>query len=131
MRILIYKNASSSYHHRCYRHAHPQCGMLHNPEWKAMLKKIEGTWVVVETAHLFDNQFNTAPIPGVSESGLRLMIEDVEMIEDDVRIGLFKCGYCGHSHNRTKECEKCNNGSEYTQPLVDGVRYERPRITTS
>lgn len=117
MRVLIYKNAAANYHRRCYRKAHPACGMLHNPEWEKMLEKIEGTWVEVETEHLFADQFNTAPIPGVSETGMRLMIEDVEAIEDDVRDGVFKCGWCyGYDHNKDGKCDKCSE-SEYLKPL--------------
>lgn len=85
MRIKLFSNAARNYVHRCYRHAHPSCGMLHNPEWENMLKAVEGKWLDVETDWLFKNQFNTAPIPGVSELGMRVMAEDVEEIEGDVR----------------------------------------------
>lgn len=87
MRIRLHANAAAAYVRRCYKRAHPQCGMLHRPEWKDMLEKVEGQWLEVETDYLFDAQFNTAPIPGVSEHGMRLMAEDVAEIEDDVRPG--------------------------------------------
>lgn len=119
MRIHVRTGAAMAYVHRCYRHAHPQCGMLHKPEWVETLKKIENTWVEVETDHLFSDQFNTVPIPGVSEQGLRLMIEDVTEIEDDVRIGVVKCSYCfGYDYNHDGFCDNPLYGSpDYLHPL--------------
>ena len=84
MRIKLDDNAASNYVTRCYRNASPSCGMLHNPEFSAMLEKVQGKWLEVETDYLFEDQFNTAPIPGVSELGLRVMAEDVAEIENDV-----------------------------------------------
>ena len=87
MKIKINENAAANYLARCYRGANPRCGMLHRPEWMQMLEKVQGQWLEVETQWLFDTQFNTAPIPGVSENGMRIMIEDVSEIVDDVRPG--------------------------------------------
>lgn len=87
MQIKLFKEAAANYVRRCYRHAHPSCGMLHRPEWADMLRKVEGKWLEVETEYLFADQFNTAPIQGVSESGMRIMGEDVEEVRGDVRPG--------------------------------------------
>lgn len=59
-----------------------------------VLRKIAGKTLVVETKHLFDNQFNTGPIEGVSTSGIRVMLGAVADIIDDYRIGRKKCGWC-------------------------------------
>jgi hypothetical protein len=117
VKIHIRKGAGLAYFHRCYRKAHPQCGMLHNPEWVKKLQAIEETWVEVETDHLFRDQFNTVPIPGVSENGLRLMVEDIDAIEDDVRQGVVKCLWCGgYDHDHDGKCDKCGK-EEYLEPL--------------
>lgn len=90
-----------------------------------MLEKIKGQWVEVETEHLFADQFNTVPIPGVSEQGLRLMIEDVEEIEDDVRQGVVKCGWCaGYDKDGDGRCDKCGK-AEYLRPLNPITREKR------
>lgn len=89
MRIKLYQNAAANYVARCYKGASPTCGMLHSPKWSAMLKKVEGQWLEVETDYLFADQFNTVPIPGVSEDGMRIMAADVEEIEDDIRAGRY------------------------------------------
>lgn len=125
MKVKVYHNAAENYHRRCYKGAHPQCGMLHRPEWEAMLKKIEGQWIEVETEHLFRDQFNTVPIPGVSEQGMRLMIEDVEEIEGDVRQGVVKCNWCyGYDRDKDGKCDKCGKG-EYLSPLNPITREKR------
>lgn len=117
MRIKLYSEAASHYVTRCYRGAHPQCGQLHNPKWQKMLEAVQGTWLEVETEHLFRDQFNTAPIPGVSENGMRVMIEDVEAIENDVRQGVVKCQWCyGYDHDHDGKCDKCGK-SEYLRDL--------------
>lgn len=73
-----------------------------------MLEAVQGQWLEVETEHLFHDQFNVAPIPGVSDLGLRLMIEDIVAIEDDIRQGVVKCQWCyGYDHNHDGKCDKC------------------------
>lgn len=117
MRIHIRKDAASAYHHRCYKGAHPACGMLHNPDWEKMLEQVQGQWLEVETEHLFRDQFNTAPIPGVSELGMRIMIQDIDAIEDDARDGIIKCNWCfGYDKDNDGKCDNCSK-SEYLEPL--------------
>jgi len=43
-----------------------------NPEWEKVLEQIQGTWVEIETDHLFSWQFNSRRLPGVSEIGIRV-----------------------------------------------------------
>lgn len=72
-----------------------------------------GLSIELETNCLFDNQWNTAPIPNVSEKGLRVFdwAEDYPIDFDrhikrghyleitremiDIRANTLKCGYCG------------------------------------
>jgi hypothetical protein len=109
MRVLIHQNAAANYVRRCYKGARPQAYGLHRPEWEVMLRAVQGTWLEVETDHLFSDQFNTAPIPGVSELGMRVMIEDVAAIEGDVRHGVLKCGWCGgYDRDDDGACDKCS-----------------------
>ena len=87
MRVKIREDAAAAYVRRCYAHAHPQCGRLHSPEFADMLRAVQGQWLEVETDWLFRDQFNTVPIPGVTENGLRVMVSDIDEVEDDVRPG--------------------------------------------
>ncbi len=91
-----------------------------SPEFEAMMRAVEGEWLDVETDHLFRDQFNTTPIPEVSENGLRIMARDVIEIEGDVRGGVWKCGYCyGYSRDGDGACEKCGR-SGYLDELLPG-----------
>jgi len=90
--------------------------MLHRPEWEKMLEAIEGQWLEVETEHLFRDQFNTAPIPGISENGMRIMIEDISEIEDDIRGDVIKCHWCGGYADGSGKCGKCDR-TDHLEPL--------------
>jgi hypothetical protein len=108
MRIKLTDNASSNYVRRCYNGAPASCGMLHRPDFAAMLKAVQGQWLEVETAYLFADQFNTAPIPGVSELGLRVMASEVAEIEGDVRPGVIHDGWTNrHYFNREEIPAEC------------------------
>lgn len=102
------------------------------------LPDLDGAEVELETAHLFENQWNAAPIPGdTSENGRRLfdwaievsypynngarspwrrghyLVQTGEMRE--IRRNTYVCGYCGHPEAAAKGsifCPKCI-GSEY------------------
>lgn len=99
------------------------------------MPQLDGVEVELETNFLFENQWNTAPIPGVSDKGYRLFdwAQDYainfganikkghyldltdEMIE--ARHSHKKCGYCGnmlHESEAKEFCEKCTD-SEYLE----------------
>lgn len=103
MKIKLYASASSNYVRRCYKGAHPACGMLHNQEFAAMLEKVNGQWIEVETDWLFRDQFNTAPIAGVSDLGLRVMAQDVEEIEGDIRLGRIRDNYTHKTYSSIED----------------------------
>jgi len=67
-------------------------------EWnyRKRLQAIAGEWLIVETEHLFNDQFNCEnENPAEHEHGLRVYMSNVAEIEDDVRVMAAKCGYCG------------------------------------
>jgi len=78
--------------------------------FRTKLSKVEGCWLEVDTKYLFSSQFNTKPIPKVSEVGLRIYETDVEAIEGDERIGRSVCGYCGLWNDTGASCKGCSKG---------------------
>jgi rRNA maturation endonuclease Nob1 len=78
-----------------------------NWEWVAILEKIAGTTIEVETDFLFKDQFNTVPVPGVAEKGLRIMQDVVEEVIDDVRPGKARCNWCGKISANQLVCMAC------------------------
>jgi len=70
-------------------------------EYQNALTRLADQEVEVETKYLFDDQYNTPPLDGVSENGLRIMERYVEAIIDDVRPGMVKCRWCGNNYNDT------------------------------
>ena len=90
-------------------------------EWYDKLKAVAGKTLEVETAYLFKDQFNTAPVEGVSEIGLRIMATSVEEVIDDEREYMLRCTYCGQvsevSAVHSARCPHCRQGS-YLVPLL-------------
>lgn len=117
MKILLHENAAANYVHSCYKGARPDCARLHSEEFYEMLKKVQGKWLEVETDHLFNDQFNTAPIEGVSPLGLRVAHSEVAAIEGDIRQGIKKCYWCfGYDRTGAGFCDKCGK-SEHLTPM--------------
>lgn len=104
------------------------------------LESCDGRQVELETGYMYDNQWNTAPVEGVSDKGLRVfdwaqdyMPTDYnkkikkghyldmtpEMVE--VRQNRLKCGYCGKQYDKRDQpappvfCHGCL-GSQYLKP---------------
>jgi hypothetical protein len=71
-----------------------------------------GKFVEIDTKNLFDNQYNA--------EGFRIYDNDIERIEDDARIGLGRCNYCGQV---AKECEE---HKEYFKPFDDAFFIKNP-----
>lgn len=95
MKIVLNSQASAIYVRSCYKNASPRAYGLHNETFYNLLKKVDGQTLEVETNFLFIDQFNTAPIPGVSELGLRVMGNVVDKVIDDVRFGNIINRYTG------------------------------------
>jgi len=101
----------------------PANGMPVNWDWLERMEQIAGQELEVETKYLFRDQFNTAPVPGVSEKGFRIMLSDVEAVIDDERYGVKKCEYCGNQQKKGDVCTGCGKGS-YLRPLLPEGREE-------
>jgi hypothetical protein len=116
MKIKIRSNA-----HEIYA-ARVNCGHYSslNSDWYDKLKAVAGKTLEVETEHLFKDQFNTAPVEGVSELGLRIMISEVEEVIDDEREYMLRCAYCGQCSEvntvTSRRCPHCSQG-DYLIPL--------------
>jgi hypothetical protein len=81
----------------------------------------DGAAVELETKHLFDNQWNTAPIPDVSDSGLRVFDWAEYAAEAAGLSRHFKCGHyleitdeMTAARNARGKCGYC--GKQYTTP---------------
>ena len=106
MRVLVRKGA----HHRGLNFA--------ADGWRAAVKSIEGTWIEIDTEHLFADQFNTVRVPN-AKNGVRLMMSDVEAIEDDARIGRSRCTWCGkHCSSGFMFCAHCGGAEGRLKPLL-------------
>lgn len=88
---------------------------------------LDGKEITLETEHLFDNQWNTGPIDGMSDTGLRVFdwYEDANFQQPKVKAGhylditpemsearrnRYACGYCGHQEPAQKGlvfCDRC------------------------
>lgn len=63
------------------------------------LVKNRGKWVVIDTSHIFNNQYNTI-------DGYRIYDSHIQEIEDDVRFNLGKCKYCVNITDHALPCLK-------------------------
>jgi hypothetical protein len=113
------------------------------------VKDIDGQEIELETEHLFDNQWNTAPIAGRSEKGLRVfdwakdatgsmyphwvrqghyLDQTPEMRE--LRRNTHKCPYCGKQEPAAKGyvfCPHCIDSEYLTEAdLLKGATRMRP-----
>lgn len=88
-----------------------------NSRWYDTLKQIEGKTLDVETDCLFQDQYNTAPVPGVSEHGLRIFDYAVERVIDDARCDKMRCNWCGKTNDKGEVCPSCGK-KEYLEYFV-------------
>jgi hypothetical protein len=88
------------------KNAYVFAGSYQSGGMRDFLKENEGKWLEVETACLFDNQYNTATY--------RIYDSMVEEIKDDVRHLFKKCKYCGSMVEKTEpDCSKHEDCSKY------------------
>lgn len=92
-----------------------------------------GERVEIDTACLFDNQYNTV-------DGRRIFDKDIKRIENDARVNMGRCRYCGRIVKRGEEekhfsemesqtCENCN-GRKCFWWSDKLIKYERGPETT-
>ena len=102
MRLKIKENAGNIYHKNYNKGKSPEHYMpAVTREYADKITAIQGMTIEIETKYLWDDQFNTAPIEGISECGLRILDfkgekSIIEEIIDDARPGRAKCGSCGN-----------------------------------
>lgn len=104
MQIKIKENAEEIYINRQVTNRHPV-----NWEWAHKLTLIQGMILDVETEFLFRDQFNTMPIDGVSDLGMRIMVQSVEYVLNDERHGKMRCEWCGKCSEQSDKCPHCGN----------------------
>jgi hypothetical protein len=125
MKVRLHEDASQRYRTSIVSSGGQARGMTqYEREFMAKLEALNGQTVEVETDFLFSDQFNTPPIPGVSENGLRLMARDVAEVIDDARPGQARCNWCGKTTAADAACFNCGK-TEYLAPfrrsLLNGV----------
>lgn len=86
---------------------------------KALLKT--GEWVEIDTAYLFNNQYNT-------KDGKRIFDQEISRIVGDVRHGLGKCRYCGAL---VKKGEEEKHFLEQESKGCEGCYWYRDRLISS
>jgi len=94
----------------------------YSAQYKTKLLKVEGQWLEIDTDYLFSSQFNTKPIPGIADSGMRIYQSDIEAIEDDERIGRSRCGYCGSWADTGESCKGCSKGTSEMKEFFPGTK---------
>ena len=97
----------------------------------AKLEKLNGQEIELQTDFITDDQWNTAPVQGISESGFRVFdwcepicenrcykyghyLEQTEEMAT-IRREMLKCGYCGKMYHTSEGKEFCTGclGSSY------------------
>lgn len=90
-------------------------------------KNIPEGWYTVDTAHMFDNQYNLVEgmrvfewCQRLSNKGLGVFPEGYYISEGldklrEIQNNRFACGYCGKQTDHGGWCDKCR-GSEYLKP---------------
>lgn len=109
-------------------------------------KRLENHAIQLETKHVFGDQWNTAPIAGVSESGVRVHNWAQDAKQDcakHIKAGYYleitdamretvarrvRCGFCGHEANKAdyphEFCDRCLDSPHLKQ---DELRLLRMR----
>ena len=104
MKIKIKENAAAT-HYGMYRRT---------------LEMFQGKWLEVDTTHLFTNQFNVLRRPGIAP-GVRISEADVELIENDERIGRSRCKLCNRVFFTGDNCPLCKEDEKrYKEELIPG-----------
>ena len=119
MKIKIKENVQQAYI--------SQRGLGYSQEWFDMLGKIAGQTLEVETEYLFMDQFNIAPIPGVSETVIGALGYMVESVIDDVRHSINKCLWCGNQQEKDLG-NTCLNCGKETKSLLPQIMLDRKDV---
>lgn len=96
-------------------------------EYNQTLITLRGTWAEVDTACLFNDQYN------LLNCNLRVFDKDIDAVQDDERAGMVKCGYCGKQFKSTEElnahyvemdnsAHDCENCTDFVKGIKDIIR---------
>ncbi len=102
MKLKIKEDAGNIYAKNYYKGKSSTCCMpAVTREYADKITAIQGMTIEIETQYLWDDQFNTAPIEGISETGLRILDFEgersiIEEVLNDVRPLRHKCDKCGN-----------------------------------
>jgi hypothetical protein len=84
-------------------------------EYADILRKVQGTVLDVDTKYLFLQSVN-AIYNEIENKIMDLNHRFIDWIEDDERIGTYKCGWCGgHQKGNTEPCQCGQEG--YLDPI--------------
>ena len=102
MELKIKEDAGNIFYKNHYKGMNPEyCMPGVTREFADKITAIQGMTIKVETKYLWDDQFNTAPIEGISKNGLRILDlkgepSIIKEIIGDIRPARFKCPLCFH-----------------------------------
>ncbi len=95
------------------------------------LRSLRGQWVEIDTTYLFNNQYN------LKDYDIRIFDKDIDAIQDDVRAGMVKCGYCGKQFTNTDDLnahylaeENAAHDCENCRDYVKGISEVKRETTT-
>ncbi len=77
------------------------------PEFKEFIENNGGKWFEVDTRYLSTNSYNLKDLP------FRVENEHISAVEDDARIGMGRCVYCGSIVREGEKCTKKEECSKY------------------
>lgn len=113
MKVKVREDAATAYRQRrVISQKQP-----YSDAWVKTLEAVQGMTLEVETEYLFEDQFNTAPIEGISDTGLRLMSSDIEQVIDDARPGRMRCHWCGKNNQVADTCPNCGK-ADHREPFT-------------
>jgi len=112
MKLKIKEDAGTIFLHKHYKNMSPHyCAPAIVRVYADKITAIQGMTIEVETRYLWDDQFNTVPIEGISKLGLRILDfkgekSIIEEIIDDERPLRPKCKKCGHYYRSMDDIDK-------------------------
>ncbi|MDG0860350.1 hypothetical protein [Staphylococcus equorum] len=115
MKVRIKKDVKNNY-------LLDQDSYLDDYEFEDILDNIAGKTLEVDTEFMFPNEFNLKPIPGLTNDFIRVFIEDVDKVIDDIRSGKAHCELCGETSDSLEVCTHCGH-SDYLEPLIPEEQY--------
>jgi len=98
MKVKVKDNAAGIYGKSC------KLQQIPNREYMDALSRVQGKMLEASTHYLFKNSVNAYYS---DDKGIRVCLhlpnEYIEFVEDDARIGKYKCRYCGNIGTKSKQ----------------------------